>query len=123
MVTKVKYLGIYVSKKNTKSFNNNYEKLIENLKKDLQVWNKLKLSLLGRITVIKMTILPRFMFLFQALPIVHKVSILDKWQKMLINFVWEGKRARIKPKALCDLKENGGLQLPNIRLYFEADGL
>lgn len=88
--------------------------------KDLQIWNKLKLSLLGHIAVIKMNVLPKLMFLFQALPIISKLVILGKWQKVLVNFIWAGKKAQIKMKALWNLKEKGGLQLPNLRLYFEA---
>lgn len=60
------------------------------------------------------------MFLFQSLPIISKMEILDRWQKTLMKFVWEDKRARINIKSLCDLNENGGLQMPNLKIYFEA---
>lgn len=93
---------------------------MENIIKNLQVWNKLSFSLLGSIAVIKMMVLPKMMFLFQALPIINKMTILDRWQKLLVNFVWAGKTARIKMKALCDFKKNGGLQLPDLKLYFVA---
>lgn len=46
VVNKVKYLGIFVLK-NTELFKNNYEKVMENVTRDLQICNKLKLSLLG----------------------------------------------------------------------------
>lgn len=95
----------------------------ESIIKDLQMWNKIKLSLSGRIAVIKMNVLPKLMFLFQTLPFINKRSILDKWQRAKTNFVWAGKRARIKFKALCDLKDNGGFQLPNLKFYFDAVGL
>lgn len=119
MVNKIKYLGIYFTKKNTDLYKNNYEKVIEDISKNLQSWNKLRFSLMGRIAVTKMMVLPKLMFFFQALPIISKMSILDRWQN-LVNFVWPGKNARINLKALCDLKKNGGLQLPNLRLYFEV---
>lgn len=48
------------------------------------------------------------------------MSILDKWQSHLGKFIWAGKKARIKTKCLCDLKERGGLQLPNLRIYHEG---
>lgn len=123
VVNKFKYLGIYFTKKNTKLFKNNYEKVIETIIKNLQSWNKLGHSSLGRIAIIKMMVLPKLMFLFQALPIINKITILDKWQKILVNFVWAGKKACIKMKALCDSMEKGRLQLPNLRLYFEAVAL
>lgn len=95
---------------------------MENIR-SLQSWNNLRFSLLGRIAVIKMMVLLKLMFLFQTLLIINKTAILDKWQKFLTNFVWPRKKARIKMKALCDFKSNGGLQLPNLGLYFEAVAL
>lgn len=96
-----KYLGINVTGKNVELF-------------------KFKLLLLGRIAAIKMSVLPKVLFLFQTLPIINKPEILEKWQKTLLDFVWSGKKPRIKMKSLCDLRENGGLQIPNFRIYFEA---
>lgn len=87
---------------------------------DLQIWNKFNLPLMGRIAVIKMNMLPKLMFLFQSIPIISKMKILEQWQSLLHNFVWCGKKARIKMKSLCDLRENGGLQMPNLKIYFEA---
>lgn len=75
---------------------------------------------MGRIAIIKMRVLPKMMFLFQSLPIISQMEILDRWQKTLTKFVWADKRALIKMKSLCDLKENGGLQMPNLKIYFEA---
>lgn len=44
VVDKIKYLGIYVTKKNVELFRNNYVKAWDNICKDLQNWRKLKLS-------------------------------------------------------------------------------
>lgn len=107
VVNKVKYLGIFITKTNIDLFKNNFERTSEEIIKKLQIWNKLKLSLIGRIAVIKINVLPRLMFLFQALPIIHKMSILDRWQRTISGFVWAGKKPCIKMKALCDLKERG----------------
>lgn len=68
--TKVKYLGIYLAIKNLDLYKNNCERLGEQIQKDLNKWNSLKLSLLGQIATIKLNISPRRMFLFQTLPII-----------------------------------------------------
>lgn len=111
---KVKYLGIVLTTKNLDLFKNNYEKVWDEIQKDLNKWDSLRLSLLGRIASIKMNVLPRFMFSFQAIPIIRKDKILDALQRKINKFIWSGKRPRIKLKCLCDRKERGGLQLPNI---------
>lgn len=101
---KVKYLGIKLRNKNIDLMKNNYEELWKEMKKDLIRWNSLNLSLLGRISSVKMNVLPRILYLFQTLPVIHKKSYFVYWKKE-INFIWAGKKPRIKYKVLCDKKE------------------
>lgn len=68
ITTKVKYLGINMTMKNLDLYKNNYE----TIRADLEKWKILKLSLLGRIALIKMNMLPKIMFLYQTIPIVKK---------------------------------------------------
>ena len=42
---------------------------LEKAKQDLNRWSVLPISLAGRINSVKMTILPRFLFLFQTVPV------------------------------------------------------
>uniref|UniRef100_A0A670K5X3 Reverse transcriptase domain-containing protein n=1 Tax=Podarcis muralis TaxID=64176 RepID=A0A670K5X3_PODMU len=120
VVKKVKYLGVHLTVKNLNLFKDNYEKCWSEIKKDLEIWSKLKLSLLGRIATIKMNVLPKMLFLFQTLQIVDRVECFGKWQKDISKFVWQGKKPRIKFKILTDSKERGGFALPDLRLYYES---
>lgn len=120
VVNKVKYLGIDISNKNIDLYNNNYEKTWKKIREDMIRWNNQKLSLIGRIAVIKMNVLPRMSYLFQTIPIVKKKENFDKWRKDITNFVWSGRKPRIKYKILVDAKERGGLQLPDLQLYHET---
>lgn len=120
VVQKTKYLGVELTMRNIDLYKNNYEKLEKQVEKDLIKWNKLKLSLLGRISVIKMNVLPIILFFLQTIPIVKDLKMFGKWQKMLSEFVWAGKKPRIKMKVLCDGRDRGGFQLPNLRLYHDA---
>uniref|UniRef100_A0A670HYM7 Reverse transcriptase domain-containing protein n=1 Tax=Podarcis muralis TaxID=64176 RepID=A0A670HYM7_PODMU len=117
---KVKYLGVNLTSKNVNLFKDNYEKCWSEVKKDLDIWSRLKLSLLGRIAVIKMNVLPRMLFLFQTLQILDKMDCFKKWQKDISKFVWQGKKPRIKFKILTDAKDRGGFALPDLRLYYES---
>uniref|UniRef100_A0A8D0E7E3 ribonuclease H n=1 Tax=Salvator merianae TaxID=96440 RepID=A0A8D0E7E3_SALMN len=117
---KVKYLGVWLTKRNLALYQNSYVKLWSQVKQDLERWSKLKLSLLGRISVLKMNVLPRVMFLFQSIPIIIKDEVFKKWQKDLTRFIWQGKKPRIRFKLMQDAKERGGLGLPNLKLYFAA---
>lgn len=87
VVKKVKYLGIWLISKNVNLFKDNYENVWKEIKKDLDTWSRLKLSFLGRISVIKMNILPRMLFLFQTIPVIKGTAQLRDWQKILSKFV------------------------------------
>lgn len=64
-----RYLGINISHSLSSLYTNNFTKLVTEIKSDFARWDSLPLSLVGRINSIKMNILPRFLFLFQCLPI------------------------------------------------------
>uniref|UniRef100_A0A670K3C9 Reverse transcriptase domain-containing protein n=1 Tax=Podarcis muralis TaxID=64176 RepID=A0A670K3C9_PODMU len=120
VVKRVKYLGIWISPKNINLVEDNYSKVWKEIKKDLDTWNRLKLSWTGRMAAIKMNILPRLLFLFQSIPVIRGTACFKNWQKILAKFIWQGKRARIKFKLLTDLRERGGFAVPNLKLYYEA---
>lgn len=106
---KVRYLGIEITNKNIDLLKNNYIKLWEKIKEDFVKWNQQNLSLLGRIATIKMNILPRILFLFQTIPIIRKRHHFLHWKREITNFIWVGKKPRLKYKILCDAHERGGL--------------
>lgn len=117
---KIKYLGIEISKNMDQLYKLNYEKLETKIKQDLNRWSIVPLSLFGRIDTIRMNILPRFLFLFKALPIYVSPSMFTFWDRMLIKFVWDNKKPRVKMKTLKLAKRNGGLGLPNLQNYYYA---
>lgn len=123
-VTKrVKYLGVWVTPKNIDLFKNNYEIVWKGIKKDIETWGRLRLSFWGRIATIKMSVLPRILFLFQNIPVIKGTRIFKVWHREISKFIWQGKKPRIKFKLLTDVKERGGFALPDLKLYYEASCL
>lgn len=64
-----KYLGIQIDLKHDDMFKKNYSILLDKVKDDMLKWKELPLSLIGRVNVIKITILPKYMYKFQCLPL------------------------------------------------------
>ena len=123
MISKTKYLGIWVTNNANNLFKDNYIQAWKEIKKELETWNRLNLSLLGRIATIKMNILPKMLFLFQMIPILGTcTTIFKQWKKQVTKFVWNYKPARFKYKLLIDIKDRGGLALPDLELYHDAAG-
>lgn len=67
--SKIKHLGIHLTNSISALVKDNYEKLLREIEKDLNLWNNLQLSILGRIATVKMNILPRLLYLFQVIPV------------------------------------------------------
>ena len=75
------YLEVKVTRKYSQVFHENIVALADSLKQYFTFWNSLPLSLIGRIDVIKMNMLPKFVYLFQCLPIFIPTSFLIHWIK------------------------------------------
>lgn len=95
-------------------------RLWNKIKEDLIRWNAFNLSFLGRVAVIKMVVLPKMLYLFQTIHVLKKKEQFRIWHKGIPTIIWAGKNLRIKLKMLCNAKERGRLQLPNLELYHEA---
>lgn len=78
------------------------------------------MSLTQRIEIIKMNILPRFLFLFQALSVEIKPQQFNEWDKILSRFIWQGKKTRVRFKTLQLPKKESGMAVPHLRNYFHS---
>lgn len=86
--------------------------------KDTLRWEKRKLSLLGRIYVIKMKVLPRMTFMFQIIPILTMDTPFKQWQKDISKFVRQVEKAQVELQLMQDAKTSSGLGLPDLRVNF-----
>lgn len=67
-----------------------------------------------------MNILPRYLFLFQALPAELSSKQFAELNRIVTRFIWQGKKTKIRFKTLQLSKEQGGMVLPNFKDYFFA---
>ncbi len=63
------YLGITIYKNIHKIARDNFNNILVKVKNDIQRWKNLKVSLQGRISTVKMNLLPRFNFFLSMLPL------------------------------------------------------
>lgn len=78
------------------------------------------MSITSKVEVIQMNLLPRFLYLFQTLPVEITEIGFMKWDKMLSRHIWQGKRPRIRYQTLQLPKTKGGLALPCLKSYYQA---
>lgn len=114
------YLGIIVTSNYKDLYNKNLKPLLDKTKSDLSRWSTLPLSLAGRINSVKMTVLPKFLFLFQTLPVFIPKLYFKDLDQAVSSFIWNKAVPRIRKGFLQRHKKDGGLSLPNFMKYYWA---
>ena len=87
---------------------------------DFGRWSTLPLSLAGRVNLIKMAVLPRFLYLFRHIPVLISKKYFAKLDQSISTFLWAGKPLSMWKKILQLPKWAGGLALPNLLHYYWA---
>ena len=66
---KIKYLGINLTKEVKDLYSENYTTLKKEIKEETNKWKHVPCLWMGRINIIKMSILPKVIYRFNAIPI------------------------------------------------------
>ena len=65
----IKYLGINLPKETKEVYTESYKTLMTEIKDDINRWSDIPCSWVGRISIVKMTILPNAIYRYNAIPI------------------------------------------------------
>ena len=73
----------------------NFSKKIKDVSRILKSWEHRKLTLMGKITVVKTLAIPKLIHLFTSLPNLSENKLNDL-NTLFFRFIWNGKSDRIK---------------------------
>ena len=116
--TTIKILGVHFSYNKTLRDEKNFVITIKKIETLLQIWRQRELTLEGKITIFKSLAISKIVYLAYLSDVPKYV--IEELQKIQNSFIWNGKRAKIKHKTLCNSYEKGGLQSVDIEVKIKA---
>jgi hypothetical protein len=110
----IKYLGVNLK-------HENYKPLKKEMGEDYTRWKYLPCSWIDRINIVKMAILPKAIYKFNAIPIKIPMTFITEIEKIYLQVHLEAQETT-KSKTIISKKSNaGGITIPDFKLLLQSN--
>ena len=93
---------------------------MKEIKDDINRWRDIPCSWVGKIKIVKMTLLPNAIYRFNVIPTKLPMAFFTELEQSISRFIWKHRRPRIPRTVLRKKSGAGRVNLPDFRLYYRA---
>jgi hypothetical protein len=103
----IKYLGVTLTKEVEDLYDKNFKSLKKEIEEVFRRWKDLPCSWIGKMNIVKMAILLKAIYRFNAIPIKIPTQFFTKLERAICKFIWNNKKPT-RARTLLNNKRTSG---------------
>jgi hypothetical protein len=116
----IKYLRVTLPKQVKDLYDNNFKSLKKEMEEYLRKWRYLPCSWVGRFNIVKMAILLKAIYRFNANPIKIPTQFFKYMERAILKFIRKEQKTQNSETILNTKRTAGGITILDLKLYYRA---